>query len=124
MRRERKQGLLGFAAVEQRFYGYQKLALEEYRRNVYNESGELFGIIYSFDSKNECHNFFKGIKKIELYVDENGDYKNRTTVNLLKSVEIGSEIISVRDNSYFITKDIPSEFYTEGKRMTVSKITN
>ena len=107
--------IAGFCVIEKRFYGYQKLDIEDFKRTVYTDSNEIYGYLYSFPAKNCHYNFFVS-SKILRFDNELGSVID---INLLSEITAGEEKRKVRLNSYFITSDEVSEFYANEQALSV-----
>ena len=98
-------GISAFAAVEKRFYGYQRVKRdgEEYRKLLFDEdsTGDInekrYGILYSFPGEDCYYNIF------------------RSTITLLGPIESDDKVASVP-----VEQNILSEVYVNGEKMDLT----
>lgn len=111
-------GISSFCVVEKRFYGFQRIAPEEYRKLIYNEeeAGDIndkrYGILYSFPGDNCYYNIFKS--KITLLGPIESD-ENAASVkvdqNILSEIYVNGKRVDLKYGSFFVTEQEVSEFY-------------
>ena len=101
-----------FSAVEKKLIGYQKLDVSKYKKTIFDESGKVFGYLYSFKGEFRYYNFYISVKA--LYEPD-----ALVRVNLLSELKIKEERFFTLHNSYFETNFEVSSFYVDNKLYTV-----
>lgn len=100
-----------FCVVEDLPIGYQRRDSADFKRGVYTDDGEKYGIIYTFKSDTGYHHIFRS----SIYLNEKGTF----LYIVLYEVKIKDEVITPYRSSYFVTECDLYDFYSGGKHFTV-----
>lgn len=100
-----------FCVVEDLPIGYQRRDSADFKRGVYDDNGEKYGIIYTFKGDTGYHHIFRS----NMYMNEEGIF----LYIVLYDVRIKDEVITPYRSSYFVTECDLYDFCSGDKHFIV-----
>ncbi len=109
--------LCDFCVLEKKWGGYQRIDdLSAYEKTVYDEKGETFGRIYSFEGENGYYHIFRSSVYLSgAPLPEGVEVGASTTMTILEKIVIKEEVIPLFSYGYFETPFPLYEFSANGK---------